>query len=260
MVRDKQQIERYLRDDTPLHVYELGDLDDFFWPHTLWYGLDRGSHPAALVLLYTGMELPALMALTSGDQTSMEELLSEVIHLLPDRCYCHLTPGLEQVVQSVFRLESHGRHVKMTLTDPDQVNSEAVKNAERLGREDEVELVAFYRECYPDNWFDPRMLDTGKYFGLRRDSCIVSVAGIHVYSPAYRVAALGNITTWPALRGQGLARTVTASLCRDLLETVDCIGLNVKADNAPAIRCYERLGFTAIGDYEEFMALKKACL
>ena len=54
------------------------------------------------------------------------------------------------------------------------------------------------------------MLETGKYFGIRREGILVSVAGIHVYSPEYDVAALGNITTHPDFRGQGLGRKVTA--------------------------------------------------
>jgi len=31
---DKGELERYLRQQTPIHLYELGDLDDFFWQHT----------------------------------------------------------------------------------------------------------------------------------------------------------------------------------------------------------------------------------
>ena len=36
-------------------------------------------------------------------------------------------------------------------------------------------------------------------------------------------------------------------------ETVDHIGLNVKADNAPALACYRRLGFEVAAEYGEFM-------
>ena len=34
---DRETIERFLRNDIGLHLYELGDLDDFFWPRTMWY-------------------------------------------------------------------------------------------------------------------------------------------------------------------------------------------------------------------------------
>jgi ribosomal protein S18 acetylase RimI-like enzyme len=86
---------------------------------------------------------------------------------------------------------------------------------------------------------------------------LVSVAGVHVVSLHYRVAALGNITTRPALRGRGYARRVTAHLCQSLAQRVDHIGLNVKADNAAALACYRRLGFQTIGQYEEFDAKRR---
>lgn len=73
------------------------------------------------------------------------------------------------------------------------------------------------------------------------------------YSPTYRVAALGNITTDPDFRGRGYASPVVAALCRDLLRTVEHIGLNVKADNLAAIRCYRALGFDRCSQYGEYM-------
>jgi predicted GNAT family acetyltransferase len=63
---------------------------------------------------------------------------------------------------------------------------------------------------------------------------------------------LGNITTHPDYRGRGYGRIVTAGVCKSLLSEIDHIGLNVKADNASAIRCYEKLGFEVIGSYGEF--------
>ena len=113
--------------------------------------------------------------------------------------------------------------------------------------------MAFYSHSYPDNWYDPRMLETGYYVGIRREGKLVCAAGVHVYSSTYRVAALGNIATDPALRGQGLAQRATAQLCRALLTTVDTIGLNVKADNAAAIACSRKLGFEVAAEYEEAM-------
>jgi predicted GNAT family acetyltransferase len=80
---------------------------------------------------------------------------------------------------------------------------------------------------------------------------LVSVAGVHVYSPRYKVGVVGNVTTHPAYRGKGLGTAVCARLCRELLKTVEHIGLNVKADNASAIASYKRLGFEVVGEYEE---------
>jgi predicted GNAT family acetyltransferase len=121
-------------------------------------------------------------------------------------------------------------------------------------------LVRLYDESYPGNWFDPRMLQTGQYFGLRESRQLVSVAGVHVYSERYRVAAVGNVVTHPAHRNKGYGRAVTARLCQLLLETVDHIGLNVKADNDAAMACYRKLGFEIIAPYGEFTVEQKSGL
>ena len=66
-----------------------------------------------------------------------------------------------------------------------------------------------------------------------------------------------NIATHPGYRRRGLARAATAALCRDLLEEVDTIGLNVHAANEGAIRCYERLGFEVSAEYAEFTGRRR---
>jgi predicted GNAT family acetyltransferase len=73
-----------------------------------------------------------------------------------------------------------------------------------------------------------------------------------VWSPTWRVAALGNVATLPAARGAGLATAACARLCRILLDDgIDVISLNVHADNAAAIRAYEKLGFAHAAHYVE---------
>jgi predicted GNAT family acetyltransferase len=101
------------------------------------------------------------------------------------------------------------------------------------------------------------MLDTHQYFGIRSGGQLVSAGGIHVYSPVYGVAALGNIATHPTHRGKGYGKAVTARVCQSVAKAVKEIGLNVKADNQPAITCYERLGFKTIAVYGEFMVHRK---
>jgi ribosomal protein S18 acetylase RimI-like enzyme len=226
------------------------------WPYTSWFGLSDDGGIKAVALLYAGAELPVLLALGPAESEHHAELLRSLLHLLPARFYCHLTPGLEAVLNTAYRLESHGRHLKMTLAGPGSPGTVDTRGAERLQPQDEPDLIAFYADCYPGNWFDPRMLASGEYFAIRQNGRIASVAGIHVYSKTHRVAALGNIATRVELRGQGLGRAVTAALCQDLLKTTDTIGLNVKADNAPAVRCYQQLGFTKNAEYDEYMAVR----
>ncbi|MEW6709550.1 MAG: GNAT family N-acetyltransferase [Candidatus Riflebacteria bacterium] len=250
-LHDREQIERFLRQNPHLHLYEIGDLDDCFWPHTIWYGSQNEAGIDAIALLYTGAALPTLLALADGNG-AMAALLRSIRHILPTRFYAHLSPGLENVLRETYDCEPGGEHSKMALTDTRAVAGSSCAQVERLGESDLAEIAALYAESYPGNWFDPRMLATNRYFGIRESGRLVSIAGVHVYSPHYRVAALGNITTLPQCRGKGYGALVTAELCRSLLAEGLNIGLNVKTDNAAAIACYRKLGFQIVASYNEF--------
>ncbi len=251
IVHDRSTIENFLRQNVHLHLYSLGDLDDFFWSDTTWYALKHAGEITALALMYTGEALPVLLAL-SQPLAPMRILLSDLLRILPRRFYSHLSPGLEDVLAGDYCLEAHGAHHKMALRDPAAVQAVDTSQAVNLTREDLPAIQDLYAVSYPGNWFDSRMLETGRYYGVWDGAELRSIAGIHVYSPTYRVAALGNITTHPAFRGRGLGRQVTAKLCQELLPVVDHIGLNVKADNQTAIQVYRKLGFEVIADYGEY--------
>jgi GNAT superfamily N-acetyltransferase len=256
---DRSEIEAFLRRDTLLHLYELGDLDDFFWPHTTWFGLragrasdmHAGGEIAAVALLYHATELPVLLGLSAPPLGALADLLAALRPHLPPRFYAHLSGDLAAIIAPAYRVEPHGGHLKMALADPARALEVDCSAAARLTPADGDAVLALYRASYPGNWFDPRMLETGQYFGIWEGSELVSVAGVHVYSPRYRAAALGNVTTRPDRRGRGLATAASARLIRSLLASADHIGLNVAAANASAIACYQRLGFVTIGDYEE---------
>ncbi|WP_017316270.1 GNAT family N-acetyltransferase [Mastigocladopsis repens] len=247
----RDEIEAFLHRQPFVHLYELGDLDDFFWSYTIWYALKDSDSIRQIVLLYTGAELPVLLGF-SEDGDEMSKLLRSILHLLPKRFYAHLSSNTVAVFAQDYQIHSHGTFYKMALTNPSCLDKVATYSVEQLSHSDVHDLEALYQISYPGNWFDPRMLETGHYYGVRQGSALVSVAGVHVYSPQYRVATLGNVTTHPDFRHQGLATKVCAKLCQSLLGSVDYIGLNVKADNTGAISCYQRLGFEKIAVYGEY--------
>ena len=251
-LHDRDEIAAVLRRDPLLHLYAIGDLDDFFWPSTNWYALAEGDQIRQIILCYAVAPLLILHALTRERVEEMRALLRAVLYLLPRRIYTHLSPGLVTTFADDYRIEPHGEHDKMALADRARLDAVDTSSVERLEAADLPAIEALYAASYPGNWFDPRMIETGHYYGVRQGGALLSIAGVHVYSPQYRVAALGNITTHPEARGRGLATLATARLCQELLKTVDHIGLNVRADNASAITCYTKLGFTKTGSYEEY--------
>jgi len=255
-LHDKSTIERYLRQNALIHLYELGDLDDFFWQNTTWYALVETKQIHALVLLYSAMEMPVLLAI-SENLPAMRDLLQSSMLLLPSRFYAHLSGDLSTLLATHYRVDSHGLHYKMALADPSRLETVNTSEVISLTVADLEELQTLYQVSYPGNSFDPRMLGTGHFYGIRRDGKLVSVAGVHVYSPHYKVGVVGSVTTHPAFRGQRLATAVCARLCQQSLQTVVHIGLNVKADNASAIASYRRLGFEVVGEYEEALLVLK---
>jgi ribosomal protein S18 acetylase RimI-like enzyme len=256
-LRDRSEIMTALSsEDRFLHLYEIGDLDDFFFPATRWFAPEGGAPP--LILIYSGTDLPVLLALTAGHRGSLALLLREVRETLPTRIYAHLSPGLVDVLAERYEVEPHGNYTKMGLVDPlPAPHGRAVP----LGPDDRTRLERFYAESYPGNWFDPRMLETGMYRGVVEDEEIVAAGGIHVFSAAQRVAAIGNVAVRPLYRGRGLGAAVTNAVCHALAAAgVSHVGLNVKTDNHAAIACYERLGFARVGIYDEYMLTARAAL
>jgi RimJ/RimL family protein N-acetyltransferase len=257
-LHDKRQIETFLLKHRHLNFYHLGDLDDFFWPYTTWYALQEGGEIKALNLFYSGIDPAVLLGIVNENFEEMAALLENSLPLLPSNFYSHLSPGLEKVLEIDYYIEHHGEHYKMNLIDVAALEEIDTSEVIPLTTEDLDELNSLYRSNYPGNWFDPRMLETGQYVGIRGDGDeLVSAAGIHVYSPEYKIAALGNITTRLEKRGQGLGTAVSAGLCKHLLPTVDVIGLNVRSDNTAAIRVYEKIGFEIVGTYHEWMVTRK---
>ena len=242
-LHDKTTIEDFLRQDPILHLFALGDLDDFFWPYTGWYALKDNDEVRQLVLTYTDAPTMVLMALAHERIEEMRDLLRSILHLLPQQIYVHLSEGLVDVLASAYEVNPQGRFLKMALTDFEHVAKIKTTTVAQLTNEDSPDIEQFFQESYPQKFFNARMLQTGQYFGIRQNNKLVGTAGIHVYSPDYGVAVLGNIATHPTSRRQGIATATTARLCQSLRDKVDHIGLIVLDSNTNAIDCYTKLGF-----------------
>ena len=250
-IRDRNAIAAVLRRHAPAHVYELGDLDDFDWPFTRWFGWEANGELQHVVLLYTQPTVPVLVAIDDERNGSMAALVDRIRDDLPERVYVHATSPLLEVLGRRFDVDGAEPHLKLALARSDLVDAEA-SEVEILGEQDLDEIEHLYREAYPGTWFEPRILRTGRYVGIRVDARLVCVAGVHVHSRRWAVAALGNVATLPELRGRGLARGACAALCTLLLsDGIETIGLNVHRDNAAAISAYTRLGFEPVAEYTE---------
>lgn len=259
-LHDPEVIARTLFRQPDLNLYKIGDLADFFWPHTQWFGWQGEEGIEAVALLYCGDELPVLLLME--DTPAAQCLLTDLAPLLPARFYAHLRPQLEQClpfsgVGGDIYLRMVQRQVAMDFDAP-LVTLQAQRpdlTPRLLDPADAERLQAFYGQHYPQNWFNPRMLATRSYCALETSTQeIVAVAGVHVISEAHAIAALGNIAVHLAHRGQNLGYWVTAFLCQHLRQHlgIQVLGLNVHQDNQKAQACYKRLGFDNVATYQEW--------
>jgi ribosomal protein S18 acetylase RimI-like enzyme len=256
-IEGRQAIEAFLRRDPFLHLMEIGDLDPFFRAYTRWFALKgAGGAIRALSLLYTAQAPPTLL-LFSRDVALAAPFLHTIRHRLPRRFHALLSPGLETALTEDWKLEHHGNHHRMALTEGAVVTAGERRDIVCLDKGDREKLEAFYADSYAENWFTADMLATGRYVGIILEGGrLAAVAGVHVWSPRYRVAVLGNIATRPEFRRQGLATRATAALCAQLRDDGCLVGLNVRTDNTAAIRCYRRLGFETIAPFTMVTASK----
>jgi ribosomal protein S18 acetylase RimI-like enzyme len=249
ITRDKREIYDFLSKTPALQLYTIGDLDDFFWPYTTWHALYDNGEMQSVALLYTGMTPSTLLVFYENDPYFPRALLKLIRNHLPDKFNVHLSPGLIDLFGRENIIADYGQNYRMILTGkPEKVPDE---NIRQLTTSDIPLVIELFKIAYPDNWFDSRMVETGKYYGYFNAGMLTGVAGIHVYSPEYCIAALGNIATHPDFRGRKIAYKLTSALCLDLATTVSIIGLNVKSDNKAAIKCYRNIGFEIRSSYDE---------
>lgn len=251
-VEDREEIAAFLRRDEALQLYLLGDLDELFWPHATYYGLRREDELIAVALIYASPGSGPVLLAFEPEVRGGSQLLRALAPSLPRRFYAHLSPHLLPALNPSHRFEPRGLYHKMELCHWDRVKAVEVGNVEPLGSDALDDILGLLADSYPDHAFDPYVLQTGHTFGVRDGRDLIAVGGVHVVSQTYRVAALGNVATHSAQRGRGHARAVVAAIVRSLrVAGIETIGLNVAADNAAAIRCYESLGYEKVGEYLE---------
>ncbi len=116
------------------------------------------------------------------------------------RCYAHLTPGLEVPLAAELRASSSARTGKLGLAAL-RGDAGAGPDVVALSAADATRAAAIYAAHYPGHWFEPASLERGPYLALWDAHGLAAIAGVHVYSPTKRVAAIGNVATRGDARG-----------------------------------------------------------
>lgn len=257
-VTNKETLHGLLISDRVAAAYLLGDLDDNYFSFCRWWGAYTSDDVLeSIVLLYTGLRLPAV--LTFGDATGVEDILDEpsVRAELPSQFYAHVMNDHLAALQNHYDLGELRSMVRMGLSKSNFVHPEDdLSEIIDVGHEHTASLISLYR-YYPDSFFEPYQLESGFYFGFQHAGELVSVAGTHIFSEDYDIAAIGNIVTHPDYRSRGHSRRCTTRLLESLFSKVTTAALNVERENAAAQRVYRRLGFSDHVRYLEGLIRQK---
>ena len=210
----------------------------------LTVGPDGENHlkVRALLFVYSGLTLPTVW--TYGSELDVEAILYAVRGELPRRAYLNMYDHHLQAVRTQYSLRNRREILRMGLHQEHYIPVGDTEGVVSLGHRDTGSIMSLFQRYYSDHLFEPAQLDLGLYCGIRGEQgALLSVAGLHLLNPVYRVAAIGNIVTDEQFRGLGYASRCVQHILDRLFEGVDHVALNVLEDNLPAIHCYRKFGF-----------------
>ena len=232
---DPAILEPILNRDWPWAGFAIGDLEPEWMQHCEW----RQSGDT-LVLLFDGLS-PRLLC-HYGGASGLATILASISE---PRVWANIRPDLEAVLRQFYRPEKCIRMRRMYLDRPVAGIGEAVS----LTPSDRPEIEELLKT---GEWvlFLPGCLASGHYYGVRENGRLIALAGTHVASVRYNIAALGTVFTHPGRRGRGHAGVCSSHVLASLGRAgIRRVVLNVEEEKAAARRVYERLGFVTACTY-----------
>lgn len=226
---DPSVLESILNRDWPWAGFGIGDLEPEWMQHCEWW-----QSAGTVVLLFDGLN-PRLVC-HYGDASGLALILAS---MKDERIWANIRPEVEDTFRRFYRPDKAVHMRRMYLDRPVTSTGEAVP----LSLSDRLEIEELLRQ---GEWvlFLPQALASGHYHGVREGGRLIAIAGTHLASSRYNIAALGTVFTHPDHRGKGLANICSSHVLASIGRAgIRRIVLNVEDEKVTARRIYERLGF-----------------
>ena len=234
---DREACIRLLARDPIHHLMLLGDLyPPLISVSEIYVATDEGQI-VGVGSLFRGFSTPSVI-ITEDNPTVQIALLTRMSRRLESEWITLSTCTSSSVFcQFGNRIYSH---IELQMLLHETIPT-PVKPARLIQRGEFDLLNQFYNEHRVEAW-TPLMFEMGPFYGVWRDGQLIAAAGIHFVTPF--IAQIGNVFSHPKFRGRGYATAATAGVTNHLRRMgIQFISLFVVAENASAIRMYERLGF-----------------
>lgn len=124
-----------------------------------------------------------------------------------------------------------------------------------LSEADAQEMLALAELTKPGP-FAIRTHRMGRFIGVRREGRLVAMAGERLRPRGF--TEVSGVCAHPDVRGQGLARRLTALVVEQILARGETPFLHTWADNAPAIALYRTLGFELRAEMKVLVVKREA--
>jgi ribosomal protein S18 acetylase RimI-like enzyme len=246
---DEDELLPLLAADRAWCAYALCDLDPRHSSGARFIVALDGSRPCALALLYT---LPGTVVLFLHGHGAATEAIFETLADLPSEVMLSVRLSDLPAVGRRYDLRRWWTMRRMAMA-PDALT--APRHVEAHLGPLSTAHAAVVRRLFSersDTVYYDGMLADDTYVGAWIGENLVAIAGTHIVSWRYSIAAVGNVYTRPEYRGQGLAQATTHAVVSGLgRRGVRDVVLNVNEQNNPALAAYRRLGFQDRGPFAE---------
>jgi ribosomal protein S18 acetylase RimI-like enzyme len=216
-------------------AYMVGDLAEPYWSNAEFYGAFEGSLLQGVVLKYKPIDPPPMIS--AGNAEAVAAIYTHLADTTPALFYHAANEHLD-AIRAHYRINEGKQleHYRMICT------------AEAFTPLDDPRPRRLNAVDWPDleNLMQPppEILSSMPFYGIAEGDQLIAMAGTHIFSPETGIGVVGWVYTHPDYRGRGYAARCTSAVTSEFFrEGLTLAALNVRQDNAPAIRAYTKLGF-----------------
>lgn len=179
-----------------------------------------------------------------GEERAVSELWEEVRSHLP-------SPRENRPGQPVFVIRSSPTSGETGLREARLEDLELLMPACAAAHEQEIGIDPMRRDPEGFRWRTRTQIEEGRSWLWAEDGVILFKAEASAWTP--EAVQLQQVWVDPSVRRAGYGARGLADLCRLLLERVPTVCLWVRAENAPAIGLYEKIGMEHVLDYRSIL-------